>query len=146
MGQRGEIFSTRLFTDEGRKTYFFNVKENRYGDLYLNIAESRKTDRDFRRSSIVVFQENLDSFIIVLDRVVAGIQRRQSKVKQTLTLGKGRREYDLCLMTRGKPALRISEERRDETGSRRESIYVAVDFLDTFLDGFKKAVKFLTKE
>ena len=42
MGERGEVFSTKLIKND--RTYFFNVKENVYGDLYLNIVESRPTD------------------------------------------------------------------------------------------------------
>ena len=37
MGERGEVFSTKLINND--RTYFFNVKENVYGDLYLNIVE-----------------------------------------------------------------------------------------------------------
>ena len=51
MGTRGEIFSTKADTD--KRTYFFNVKENRFGDHFLNIAESRRvgeeTDKFERR-------------------------------------------------------------------------------------------------
>jgi hypothetical protein len=39
MGIRGEIFSTKVQLQN--RTYFFNVKENRMGDLYLNIVESK---------------------------------------------------------------------------------------------------------
>ena len=37
MGERGEVFSTKLVRND--RTYFFNVKENIYGDLFLNIVE-----------------------------------------------------------------------------------------------------------
>ena len=43
MGLRGEIFSWR--NTIGRRTYFFNVKENRTGDVFLNLVESKKTTR-----------------------------------------------------------------------------------------------------
>jgi hypothetical protein len=36
MGIRGEIYSTSVGLPN--RTYFFNVKENRLGDLYLNIV------------------------------------------------------------------------------------------------------------
>lgn len=62
MGVRGELFSTRIACD-GR-TYFFNVKENRMGDLFLDIVESKPTETgDFDRRSIVIFQDNADEFI-----------------------------------------------------------------------------------
>ncbi|HUW71113.1 MAG TPA: DUF3276 family protein [bacterium] len=62
MGVRGELFSTRIACD-GR-TYFFNVKENRMGDLFLAIVESKPSETEgFDRRSIVVFQDNVDEFI-----------------------------------------------------------------------------------
>ena len=46
MGERGEVFATKLMRND--RTYFFNVKENIYGDLFLNIVESRPTDTEGR--------------------------------------------------------------------------------------------------
>ena len=69
MGSRGELFSVRAATP--RRTYFFNVKENRHGDVFLNLVESKKaTDTDFHRQSIVVFQEDLSSFLESLEQAV----------------------------------------------------------------------------
>ena len=42
MGQRGEAFSTKLVSNE--RTYFFNVKENFRGEMYLNIVESKASE------------------------------------------------------------------------------------------------------
>ncbi len=62
MGIRGELFSTRI-TTEGR-TYFFNVKENRMGDVFLTIVESKPTETEtFDRRSIVVFREDMRGFL-----------------------------------------------------------------------------------
>lgn len=63
MGERGEVFSSKLIKND--RTYFFNVKENIYGDLYLNIVESRPTDIEgrFLRQSVIVYQEDLGEFI-----------------------------------------------------------------------------------
>ena len=61
MGVRGEIFSSRA--SSGNRTYFFNVKENRAGDLFLNIVESKKRgETAFERHQIVVFQEDFQQF------------------------------------------------------------------------------------
>ena len=71
MAQRGELFSARADTD--KRTYFFNVKENRVGDMFLNIVESRKRDgagsqRDaFERHSLIVYEEDLRAFVDALD-------------------------------------------------------------------------------
>lgn len=66
MGQRGELFNSRANTD--KRTYFFNVKENRIGDLFLNIVESRKREatsgtNSFERQSLVVYEEDLPAFV-----------------------------------------------------------------------------------
>jgi hypothetical protein len=46
------------------RTYFFNVKENRMGDLYLNIVESKNRDEGgFDRQSIVLFADDLQEFL-----------------------------------------------------------------------------------
>ncbi len=62
MGIRGELFSTRV-SCEGR-TYFFNVKQNRMGDVFLSIVESKPTEPEtFDRRSIVVFGSDVKPFI-----------------------------------------------------------------------------------
>jgi hypothetical protein len=62
MGIRGELFSTRVGC-EGR-TYFFNVKENRMGDMFLTVVESKPNESEgFERRSIVVFKEDLPQFL-----------------------------------------------------------------------------------
>ncbi len=62
MGIRGELFSTRVST-EGR-TYFFNVKENRMGVVFLTIVESKPTETEnFERRSIVIFRDNVKDFL-----------------------------------------------------------------------------------
>ncbi|MDR2446222.1 MAG: DUF3276 family protein [Treponema sp.] len=62
MGLRGEIFSTRVQLQN--RTYFFNVKENRLGDIYLNIVESKNKDEGgFDRQSVVLFADDLTQFL-----------------------------------------------------------------------------------
>ena len=62
MGIRGEISSNRVLLKN--RTYFFNVKENRNGDLYVNIVESKNRDAGgFERQSIIIFAEDLDEFL-----------------------------------------------------------------------------------
>jgi hypothetical protein len=62
MGIRGEIFSTKVALQN--RTYFFNVKENRMGDLYLNIVESKNRETGgFERQSVVLFADDLQEFL-----------------------------------------------------------------------------------
>jgi len=76
MGIRGEVFSSRSSTE--KRTYFFNVKENRNGDLFLNIVESKKHgDADFERRSVIVFAEDLDDFVQEFQKAVSFMNRRK---------------------------------------------------------------------
>ncbi len=62
MGIRGELYSTRVGC-EGR-TYFFNVKENRTGDVFLTVVESKPNESEgFERRSVVVFKEDMPLFL-----------------------------------------------------------------------------------
>lgn len=75
MGTRGEVFSSKA--NSARRTYFFNVKENRTGDLFLNIVESKKSEEDrFERRSVIVFKEDLAAFLDALQAAVAYIKAR----------------------------------------------------------------------
>jgi hypothetical protein len=76
MGTRGEIFSSKANT--AKRTYFFNVKENRTGDVFLNIVESKKLGEDnaqFERRSLVVFKEDLEAFLSAFDQAVKFIRK-----------------------------------------------------------------------
>lgn len=74
MGSRGELFSARVAS--GARTYFFNVKENRTGDLFLNLVESKKSgEADFERHSIVVFREDLHKFLEGLNQAVEFLRK-----------------------------------------------------------------------
>jgi hypothetical protein len=64
MGTRGEVFSSKA--DTAKRTYFFNVKENRMGDVFLNIVETKKsgeTQFEQERRQIVVFKDDLAVFM-----------------------------------------------------------------------------------
>lgn len=64
MGLRGEVFSCKVATENGKRTYFFNVKENRQGDLFLNVVESKPHGgTGYERHSIIVFEEDMELFV-----------------------------------------------------------------------------------
>jgi glycerol kinase len=74
MGIRGEVFSTK--TSTGKRTYFFNIKENRHGDLFLNMVESKKQmDSSFERHSMIVFEEDLETFMEGLNQAVQFLRK-----------------------------------------------------------------------
>ena len=81
MGVRGEIFSTRLILPN--RTYFFNVKENRMGDLYLNIVESKnKETGGFERQSVIVFADDLPAFLGEFDKALKNLEKIKREQKQ----------------------------------------------------------------
>lgn len=81
MGVRGEIFSSRVILPN--RTYFFNVKENRMGDLYLNIVESKNRENGgFDRQSVILFADDLKEFLKGFDdslRVMEKASRDKKK-------------------------------------------------------------------
>jgi hypothetical protein len=75
MGTRGEVFSSKAAT--ARRTYFFNVKENRVGDLFLTIVESKKGEEDrFERRTVMVFREDLAAFVDAFQAAVTYVKGR----------------------------------------------------------------------
>lgn len=80
MGVRGELFSWRVSAENDKRTYFLNVKENRTGDIYLTIVESKKHgESDFERHQVVVFEEDMDAFAVGMDRVLSFIRKERPR-------------------------------------------------------------------
>ena len=78
MGVRGELFSARVKSKNDRRTYFFNVKENRNNDVFVTVVESKKTGEGevFDRHQVVVFEEDLRLFRKGLDTVLEYLDGR----------------------------------------------------------------------
>lgn len=77
MGIRGELFSTRVHSQSEKRTYFFNIKENRNGDLFLNIVESKKHgESDFERHQIVVFREDIEAFVRAFQQATEYLKKK----------------------------------------------------------------------
>ena len=75
MAIRGEIFSSQVQTE--KRTYFFNVKENRMGSHFLNIVEStKKPDGTFDRHSIMVYEEDIENFMKELNKAFRVFKRQ----------------------------------------------------------------------
>ncbi len=53
----------------GGKIYFFDVRETKTGDRYLQITESRREAEGFRRTSISIFKEYFDGFSQILEKM-----------------------------------------------------------------------------
>lgn len=81
MGTRGEIFTKPVKVRN--RTYFFNVKENTKGDVFLQVVESKDADGvGFERHSVVVFEDELQPFLAGLDECLSFIEEnRKAKSK-----------------------------------------------------------------
>ncbi len=81
MGIRGELFTMQVTLEN--RSYFFNVKENRAGDLFLQIVESKKGDgADFDRHQIAIFEEDMPRVLKGLDDSLKFIEKaRKEKAK-----------------------------------------------------------------
>ncbi|WP_191017927.1 DUF3276 family protein [Treponema zioleckii] len=81
MGIRGELFTTQVTLEN--RSYFFNVKENRAGDVFLQIVESKKGEgADFDRHQIAIFAEDMQQVLGGLDASLKFIEKdRKEKAK-----------------------------------------------------------------
>ena len=81
MGIRGELFTTQVVLDN--RTYFFNVKENRTGDVFLQVVESKsKNGEDFDRHAIVIFAEDMQKFFKGMDESLTFIEKDRKERKK----------------------------------------------------------------
>ena len=87
MGVRGELFTTEVSLDN--RTYFFNVKENRTGDVFLQVVESKSMEgTGFDRHAIVVFEDDMQKFLQGLECTLKFIEKnRKTKLKESAERG-----------------------------------------------------------
>ena len=69
------------------RSYFFNVKENRTGDVFLQIVESKNRDGvEADRHQIAVFAEDMQKFLQGMDKSLEFIEKdrkaRQKAAKE----------------------------------------------------------------
>jgi hypothetical protein len=84
---RGELFTTKVVLEN--RAYFFNVKENRNGVVFLQVVESKsKSGEDFDRRAIVIFAEDMQQFFKGLDETLAFISK--DKKERTKLVAKPR--------------------------------------------------------
>ena len=105
MGVRGEIFSNRIILPN--RTYFFNVKENRMGDLYLNIVESKNRDNGgFERQSVILFADDLQEFLKGFDESLRVLEKAAREKRRG-----------------GEESPKRGEKREEKTGRREKAEY-----------------------
>ncbi len=75
---RGELYTTQITLDN--RSYFFNVKENRNKDVFLQIVESKPADQgEAERRAIVIFADAMQDFLRGLDTSLSFIEKEQKE-------------------------------------------------------------------
>ena len=117
MGARGELFTTQIYLDN--RSYFFNVKEHRTGDVFLQIVESKnRDDVEADRHQIAIFAEDMQKFLQgfekSLDFVEKDRKQRQKAAKEK------RAEKDAKYSTGAKKVYRVKSEKGEKSEKRAD--------------------------
>lgn len=96
MGARGELFTTQIYLDN--RSYFFNVKENRTGDVFLQIVESKNRDGvEADRHQIAIFAEDMQKFLQGMDKSLNFIEKdlkaKQKAAREKKAAKEGKKVY-----------------------------------------------------
>ena len=118
MSIRGELFTTQVLLDN--RSYFFNVKENRAGDVFLQIVESIKGDgADFDRHQISIFAEDMQKVLAGLDDSLKFIEKeRKERAKRRAEL-KAAKEAKYALGGGEKKVYKRKGEEKKDDGIKR---------------------------
>ncbi|MBR1722774.1 MAG: DUF3276 family protein [Treponema sp.] len=113
MSIRGELFTTQVLLDN--RSYFFNVKENRAGDVFLQIVESKKGDgADFDRHQISIFAEDMQKVLAGLDDSLKYIEKERKERAKIKAEKKAAKEAKYGLSSDKKIYRKRSEEKKDD--------------------------------
>ena len=116
MGARGELFTTEVYLEN--RCYFFNVKENRNGDVFLQVVESKNRDgADGDRHQIAVFAEDMQQFLQGIDRSLNFIEKDRKQRAKIKAAKKAEKEKQLSL-------LRNAAAKKDDGIKRTGRIHV----------------------
>ena len=59
-----DLYSNKI--TKGLRTYFFDIKKSKKGELYLKISESKKAENYFEHHRLMIFDEDLNDFVEAL--------------------------------------------------------------------------------
>ncbi|MBQ9539516.1 MAG: DUF3276 family protein [Treponema sp.] len=102
MGIRGELYTTQVQVNN--RSYFFNVKENRNGDVFLQVVESKISDGEDDRRAIVIFEDNMKDFLGGLEdslRFIEKNRKEQAKARAEKKSAKEARYKAMAAEERG---------------------------------------------
>ncbi len=66
----------------GKRTYFLDVKQTDNEKKYLKITESKTTtDNNYERHSILIFEEDMQKFVVAMREVLKEFDWKQEQTK-----------------------------------------------------------------
>lgn len=72
---RKELFTQKVRA--GLRTYFFDVKQSKENSLYLVISESKSVGTEYEHHRVMIFEEDIDEFIVGFEKTIAFIREGQ---------------------------------------------------------------------
>ena len=124
MGARGELFTTQVYLDN--RSYFFNVKENRTGDVFLQIVESKNRDGvEADRHQIAIFADDMQKFLQGMEKSLDFVEKDRKARQKAAREKKAAKDAKYAPGTSpdGKKIYRVKSEntntRRADDGIKR---------------------------
>jgi hypothetical protein len=116
MGARGELFTTQIYLEN--RSYFFNVKENRTGDVFLQIVESKNRDGvEADRHQIAIFADDMQKFLQGLEKSLDYVEKDR---KQRQKAAKEKRAEKDAKYGAGKKVYRVKGDKSDKSEKRAD--------------------------
>jgi len=75
--EQKELFSEKI--SAGSRTYFIDIKKSKEGTPYLVISESRKAEKGYSHSRVMIFEENLEPFASALKKAFRFLESKSTK-------------------------------------------------------------------
>ena len=121
MGIRGELYTNQVQVNN--RSYFFNVKENRNGDVFLQIVESKSRDGvEADRHQIAIFAEDMQKFLQGMDKSLEFIEKDRKARQKAIREKKAAKEakYGAGAKAAGKKVVHIKSDRNAEENPKYE--------------------------
>ena len=133
MAIRGELYTNQVKVD--KRSYFFNVKENRNGDVFLQVVESKGGEDE--RHAIVIFADEMQQFLSGMEDSLKFIEKNRKENAKAKAEEKAAKEakYSASANKDSAPAKKTVYRRKGE------SRLVAEKRAERQLDGVKRTGK-----
>ena len=68
-----ELYTQKL--NRGKRSYFFDIKQTEQKDFYIKITESKKTNNVFEHHRVMVFDEDIEDFMVSFTQCLANYHK-----------------------------------------------------------------------